>query len=91
MGPRAPRLQLYRGVPARPHGPSGDLALEMLKAKSVSSPAQVLAGVPKSIPVEFDVIERPLPLAVTILHVVFSLGEIDVMLMLIKEMSTRMT
>ena len=40
---------------------------------------------------KFEVIKRPLPLAVTILHVVFPRGEIDVMLMLIKGMSTRMT
>ena len=65
--------------------PNGDLALEMLKAKSVSSPARVLVGVPKLTPDEFEVIKRPLPLAVTILHVVFSLGEIDVMLMLRKD------
>ena len=57
----------------------------MLKAKSVSFPARVLVGVPKVAPDEFEVVKRPLPLAVTILHVVFSLGEIDVMLMLRKD------
>ena len=57
----------------------------MLKANSVSSPARVLVGVPKVTPDEFEVVKRPLPLAVTILHVVFSLGEIDVMLMLRKD------
>ena len=65
--------------------PNGDLALEMLKAKSVSSPARVLVGVPKFTPAEFEVVKRPSPLAVSILHIIFSLGEIDVMLMLRKD------
>ena len=71
--------------------PKGVLALEMLKAKSVSSPARVLVGVPKVAPDEFEVVKRPSPLAVTILHVAFSLGEIDVMFNAKKGLSTRKT
>ena len=56
--------------------------LAMINAKSVSSRARGLAGVVKSTIVEFEVLSWPLPEPVTILRVVFSLGEIAVMFML---------